>query len=122
MLVTRRQLFGLAAGGALLRAQEGQRPVFRVKVDMVVLAFTVTDNRNHYINGLKPSDFKIYEDGILQKLNTFAKSGKPPVDVLENDKIQPLIEDKTKDKPGLDRPDAFVGTNVFILFDTSNFM
>ena len=65
MIITRRELFGLAAGGALLRAQDsGQRPVFRVKVDMVVLAFTVTDNRNHYINGLKPSDFKIYEDGI----------------------------------------------------------
>jgi len=24
--------------------------------------------------------------------------------------------------PGMDRPDAFVGTNVFVLFDTSNFM
>src|SRR5579859_3766188 len=122
MLVTRRQLFGLAAGGALLRAQEGQRPVFRVKVDMVVLAFTVTDNRNHYINGLKPSDFKIYEDGIVQKLNTFAEGGKPPLGVREDGKVQPLIEGRTEGGPGLDRPDAFVGTNVFILFDTSNFM
>src|SRR5579864_5798634 len=123
MLVTRRQLFGIAAGGALLRAQEGgQRPVFRVKVDMVVLAFTVTDNRNKYINGLKPSDFKIYEDGILQKLNTFAEGGKPPLGVLEDGKVQPLIEGKTAGGTGLDRPDAFVGTNVFILFDTSNFM
>lgn len=123
MIITRRELFGLAAGGALLRAQDsGQRPVFRVKVDMVVLAFTVTDNRNHYINGLKPSDFKIYEDGILQKLNTFAEGGKPPVGVLADGRVQPLVEGKTEGAPGLDRPDAFVGTNVFILFDTSNFM
>lgn len=123
MIITRRELLGMAAGGALLRAQEGgQRPVFRVKVDMVVLAFTVTDNRNNYINGLKPSDFRIYEDGILQKLNTFAEGGKPPLGVLEGGKTQPLTENKVEGGPGLDRPDAFVGTNVFILFDTSNFM
>jgi VWFA-related protein len=123
MIITRRELLGMAAGGALLSAQEGgQRPVFRVKVDMVVLAFTVTDNRNNYINGLKPADFKIYEDGILQKLNTFAEGGKPPLGVLENGKTQPLTDSKTEGGPGLDRPDAFVGTNVFILFDTSNFM
>ena len=116
----------MAAGGALLRAQEGgQRPVFRVKVDMVVLAFTVTDSRNHYINGLKPADFKIYEDGILQKLNTFAEGGQAPVGVLDGGKVQPLVDGKAPgapDAPGLDRPDAFVGTNVFVLFDTSNFM
>jgi len=118
-------LFGITAGGLLLRAQEaGQRPVFRVKVDMVVLAFTVTDNRNHYVNDLKPSDLRIYEDGILQKLNTFAEGGKPPVGVLDGGKTQPLVDGKlvTEGGPGLDRPDAFVGTNVFILFDTSNFM
>ena len=124
MIFTRRELFGVAAGGALLRAQEtGQRPVFRVKVDMVVLAFTVTDSRGHYINGLKPSDFRIYEDGILQKLNTFAEGAKPPVGVTEDGKAQPLLEAKQGEGgPGLDRPDAFVGTNVFVLFDTSNFM
>jgi VWFA-related protein len=123
MIFSRRELFGLAAGGALLRAQEGgQRPVFRVKVDMVVLAFTVTDNKNHYINGLKPGDFRILEDGIPQKLNTFAEGGKPPVGVLGDGKVQPLIEGKIEGGTGLDRPDAFVGTNVFVLFDTSNFM
>jgi len=107
----------------LLRAQEGgQRPVFRVKVDMVVLSFTVTDNRNHYINGLKPADFRIYEDGILQKMNTFAEGARPPLSVSEDGKTQPLIEGQQASGTGLDRPDAFVGTNVFLLFDTSNFM
>jgi len=124
MIISRRELFGLAAGGALLRAQEGgQRPVFRVKVDLVVLSFTVTDNKNHYVNDLKPSDVRIYEDGILQKLNTFAAGAKPPLLVTEDGKTQPLVETAAKESgPGLDRPEAFVGTNVFVLFDTSNFM
>jgi VWFA-related protein len=34
----------------------------------------------------------------------------------------PMVEAKKEDLPGMDRPDAFVGTNVFVLFDTSNFM
>ena len=127
MIITRRDLFGLAAGAGILRAQEGgQRPVFRIKVDMVVLNFTVTDNKNRYVNGLKPGDFHIYEDGILQKLNTFGEGGKPPVAVNEDGSTRPLLEAQTnsteKSPAGLDRPDAFVGTNVFVLFDTSNFM
>jgi Ca-activated chloride channel family protein len=123
MIISRRELFGLTAGGVLLRAQDGgQRPVFRVKVDMVVLAFTVTDNKNHYINGLKPTDVRIYEDGILQKLNTFAEGARPPVAIGEDGKIQQLVEGQKDPSTGLERPDAFVGTNVFVLFDTSNFM
>ena len=124
MNVSRREILGLAAG-ALLRAQEGQRPVFRIKVELVVLSFTVTDSRNHYINGLMPSDFRIYEDGILQKMNTFAEGAKPPVAVTEDGKVRPLVEsiqETGSSTPGLDRPDALVGTNVFVLFDTSNFM
>ena len=122
--ISRRGFLGLAGAG-LLGAQEGQRPVFRVKVDMVVLSFTVTDSRNRYINGLKPSDFRIFEDGIPQKMSTFAEGTKPPLQVLENGATRPLIETPAQElagKTGLDRPDAFVGTNVFVLFDTSNFM
>jgi Ca-activated chloride channel homolog len=123
MNISRRELFGLTASGVLLRAQDaGQRPVFRVKVDMVVLSFTVTDNRNHYINGLKPADFRIYEDGILQKMNTFAEGARAPLSVAEDGKAVPLVEAQKGTGVGLDRPDAFVGTNVFLLFDTSNFM
>ena len=61
-------LIGLVA---LAIAQD--RPTFRVKVDMVVLSFQVQDSKNHYINGLKHSDFRIYEDGILQRVSTFAE-------------------------------------------------
>jgi len=118
----------MCAGGplgvSLLEAQQGQGPIFRIKVDMVVLSFQVTDSRNHYINGLKPSDFRIYEDGILQRVSTFAEGAKAPVQIAEDGSTRPLVEARQDPAapPGMDRPDAFVGTNVFILFDTSNFM
>jgi Ca-activated chloride channel family protein len=112
----------MVGGATLLSAQEGRLPVFRIKVDMVVLSFQVTDSKNHYINGLKPSDFRIYEDGILQKVATFAEGANAPLSVAEDGSTHPLIEAKKDALPGMDRPDAFIGTNVFVLFDTSNFM
>jgi VWFA-related protein len=113
----------MTAGGALVRAQDsGQRPIFRVKVDMVVLSFQVTDNKGHYINGLKPTDFRILEDGILQRIATFSEGAKAPLAVSEDGATRPLLESNRDTLPGMERPDAFVGTNVFVLFDTSNFM
>jgi hypothetical protein len=51
---------GLASAG-WIEGQDNQRPtVFKVKVDMVVLSFTVTDSHGKYINGLKPTDFRIF--------------------------------------------------------------
>jgi Ca-activated chloride channel homolog len=51
---------------------------------------------------------------------------KPPVAVLEDGSTQPLIGAGASEgsfKPGVDpRADAFAGTNVFVLFDTSNYM
>ena len=103
---------------ALAMAQD--RPTFRVKVDMVVLSFTITDNKGHYINGLKPKDFRILEDGIPQKLNTFADGDKPPMNVTADGTLQPMQVSEAGKVEG--RPDAFVGTNVFLLYDTSNYM
>ncbi len=115
----------LAGGALLVWAQDGKVAVFKSKVDLVVLSFTVTDSRGHYITNLKPSDFKISEDGIVQKLSTFAEGSKPPMEVLADGSMRPLVkgEEGLAGKPGLDAgSDAFVGTNVFVLFDTSNFM
>ncbi len=115
-------LAGIAC--ALVAAgQEGQRPVFRVKVDMVVLSFQITDNKGHYINGLKPKDFKIFEDGIEQKIATFAEGNRPPMQVEADGATKPLVaEPDAKGTTVESRADAFVGTNVFVLFDTSNYM
>ena len=96
------------------------RPVFRVKVDMVVLSFTITDNKGKYVNGLKPRDLKVLEDGISQKIATFAEGNKPPVQLAEDGSMKPITLSAAGMVDG--RSDAFVGTNVFVLFDTSNYM
>ena len=119
---------GFIVSGASVWLWAQERPTFRIKVDMVVLSFTVTDSKGHYINGLKPSDFKILEDGIPQKINTFGEGNKAPVQVLEDGKIRPLLATAgttpgdSEVKATEVRSDAFVGTNVFVLFDTSNYM
>jgi Ca-activated chloride channel family protein len=119
--------FGLVFGGFWLLAQDPPVPkaTFKSKVDLVVLSFTVTDSKGRYVNNLKPSDFKITEDSIKEKLSTFAEGDKPAMQVMEDGTLKPMIrqEDASGAKPGLEGPvDAFVGTNVFVLFDTSNFM
>jgi Ca-activated chloride channel homolog len=112
----------VAVSAALLFAQEAERPVFRVKVDMVVLTFTVTDSRGRYVNGLKPGDFRILEDGISQKIVTFAEGSNPALQVLADGSTRPMVLPEAA-APGTDRPaDPLVGTNVFVLFDTSNYM
>jgi Ca-activated chloride channel homolog len=120
-------MIGLAGGG--LRAQERPGTVFRVKVDMVVLSFTVTDSKGRYVTGLKPSEFRILEDGIGQKIGTFAEGSKPPVEILPDGSTRPmLVQVRGEDAPAAEGPaiagsgNAFVGTNVFVLFDTSNYM
>src|SRR5882724_2893706 len=126
MNITRRGFLGATAAGGLLHAQDGgssgQRPIFRVEVGMVVLSFQVTDNKGHYVNGLKPSDFRIYEDGILQSISTYAEGAKAPMAVEADGSMHPLLQAKKDALPGMERPDEFIGTNVFVLFDTSNFM
>jgi VWFA-related protein len=123
MNMTRRGFIGAGVGGALF-AQDAQHAMLHLKVDvnMVVLSFQVTDSKNHYVNGLKPADFKIYEDGILQRISTFAEGASTPMAVSPDGSTRPMVEAKKEEAPGMDRPDAFVGTNVFVLFDTSNFM
>ena len=120
MTLSRRGFIGAAAGGLVLRAQD--RPIYKVKVDMVVLSFQVTDSKNKYINGLKFNDFRIYEDNILQRISTFAEGASAPLAIAADGTTRPLLDSKADTLPGMDQPDAFVGTNVFVLFDTSNFM
>ncbi len=101
-------------------AMAQDRPTFRVKVDLVVLSFTITDNKGHYINGLQPKDFRILEDGIPQKLSSFAEGNKPPLEVMADGSLRPMQVSEQGKVEG--RPDAVIGTNVFVLFDTSNYM
>ncbi len=108
---------------ALALAQD--RPTFKVKVDMVVLSFQITDSKGHYVNGLKPKDFKILEDGITQKINTFAEGNQAPVSIAEDGTVKTVVvpagsvaEAETPEA----RAETLLGTSVFVLFDTSNYM
>jgi Ca-activated chloride channel family protein len=122
----------IAVGAAFwVHAQDQDQTTFHIKVELVVLSFTVTDQKGKYVNGLRPTDFKIYEDDIPQKVATFAEGTRAPVQVLENGQTRPLpvagagtARNGIPPGPGVVdlRSDAMSGTNVFILFDTSNYM
>ena len=44
---------------------------------MVQLNVAVTDKKGNYITGLRPKDFAIAEDGIVEKVATFAEGNEP---------------------------------------------
>jgi Ca-activated chloride channel homolog len=119
------------SGGLWTHAQDADQTTFRVKVDMVVLGFTVTDQKGKYVNGLKPNDFKVYEDEIPEKISTFAEGNHAPLQVLETGEVRPIHGNAGGvTGPGGIPPSPEVinlradsaGTNVFVLFDTSNYM
>jgi len=83
--------------------QNGDSAFYRVNVNLVVLTFSVTDAKGNSISGLKPSDVRIFEDGNPQKIASFAEGSKPAVHLLSSGPTS-------------------AGTNVFILFDTSDRM
>src|SRR5476651_797945 len=116
-----------AGGGIWLFAQEAARtPVFKSRVDLVVLSFTVTDNKGKYVNGLKPADFRIMEDGIKEKLATFSEGNRPAMQILDDGTLKPSSGpaegERVATVPVPGPTGDFTGTNVFVLFDTSNFM
>src|SRR5579871_5412732 len=100
-----RTAVGLAILVALAAAQD--RPTFRVKVDMVVLSFTITDSKGKYVNGLKPKDFRISEDMIPQKLNSFSEGNKPPVQINPDGTTQTIVVDANNAEGARQSSDAF---------------
>jgi Ca-activated chloride channel family protein len=105
-------------------AQES--PNFHVIVNMVQLNVAVTDKKGNYITGLHPSDFAILEDGIVEKAATFAEGDEPARSLSE------FAEASSTDASGAAKrstdgaPQTFAelvrGANVFVLFDTSDYM
>jgi Ca-activated chloride channel homolog len=113
--------------------------IIRVVVSMVQLNVAVTDNKGNYVTTLRPSDFVVTEDGIPQKVATFEEGNEGPQNLLEaaENSSHPLAglgaaqsEHRRNDDPrggaqsGTLESIASVvsGSNVFILFDTSNYM
>jgi VWFA-related protein len=99
----------------------------RVSVVLVQLNVAVTDNKGNYISGLKPEDFAITEDKIPEKPATFEEGNGPTHRLME---IRPsdaksltqVSETASADQDSPDGSKKFAGANVFILFDTSNYM
>ena len=61
--------------GREMVAQEN--PDIHVVVNMVQLNVAVTDKKGNYVTALKPEDFQILEDGIVEKPATFAEGNGP---------------------------------------------
>jgi Ca-activated chloride channel homolog len=115
-----------------------------VVVNLVQLNVAVTDTRGNYVTGLRPSDFAITEDGITENIATFEEGNGPTTRLAEltaeegkpgaSESASALGRTHMGDSASLssspsssgDSPDtlgsAVAGANVFILFDTSNYM
>jgi VWFA-related protein len=119
---------GLCLGyGIGVDAQEN--PDFHVVVNLVQLNVAVTDKNGKYVTGLRPNDFSVVEDGIAEKIATFAEGDEPalnPMESAEADGSPEASGDLSKGSSSADPRHALdslvAGANVFVLFDTSNYM
>jgi Ca-activated chloride channel family protein len=111
-------------------AQESVDPHIHVVVDMVQLNIAVTDNKGNYVSGLRPQDFAIAEDGIAQKIATFGIGNEPTrrigeVAASQGERLTPAADpqrDVGQRVSAEDLSALVAGANVFVLFDTSNYM
>ena len=110
-----------------IEAQES--PNFHVVVNMVQLNVAVTDRRGNYITGLRPKDFAILEDGIVEKAATFAEGDEPARNLSEfaeqDSSVAPAGGLAVHSSDGVSAGDfasLVSGANVFVLFDTSDYM
>src|ERR1700752_793898 len=118
-------LFSVLLTGGTTGTDAQESPDLHVVVNMVQLNVAVTDKKGNYITGLQPSDFAIVEDGILEKAATFAEGDGPARSLSE------FADASSADPTGVKRatdgtPQTFAdlvrGANVFVLFDTSDYM
>ena len=133
---------GLFSGfGTLVVAQDNALHI-RVNVNLVQLDVAVTDSKGNYITGLRPQDFVITEDKITEKAAFFGEGNEAARSVAEpSPSVPPRASAPSGSKPLAESitqparsfsaaatdPPATIGSitagaNVFILFDTSNYM
>jgi len=118
----------LIAGAPQFAAQD-ESTHLRVTVNLVQLNVAVTDRKGDYVGGLKPEDFEITEDRIPEKISSFEEGNGSVRTVNQSHGAQGSGDDAsptegspqgTHGAPGLSA--AAAGADVFILFDTSNYM
>ena len=113
-------------------AAQDSGPHIHVTVNLVQLNVAVTDKNGNYITGLRPESFAIAEDGIPEKLATFAEGNGPTralFEIAQGDAKQGKEPDSTDTSASnvpaggpITLAQLVSGANVFILFDTSNYM
>ncbi len=106
----------------------------RVNVVLVQLNVAVTDDKGRYVTGLRPQDFTVTEDKLPQKISTFEESsvsGQTEMETSSRDQGHPSTGTQEGSEPESQRPTAdpagvtishVTEDNVFVLFDTSNYM
>ena len=109
-------------------SQDNGASAIRVFVSMVQLNVAVIDSKGNYVTGLRPSDFVISEDGISQSVATFEEGNEssqvvpdspPPAATADQ---HPAARANAQPDPPETTTSLENGANVFILFDTSNYM
>jgi Ca-activated chloride channel family protein len=133
-------------GGRATGAQDNSANI-RVNVDLVQLNVAVTDNKGNYISGLGPESFSITEDKIPERIATFEEGNEPARQVsptggaaagkqaaASTQSTVRATEAVASVEPGgqphpakagedvASMPSQLAGANVFVLFDTSNYM
>ena len=107
--------------GQLSLAPQDDPMRLRMNVVLVQLNVAVTDSHGNYVTGLRPQDFSVTEDNIPQNVSTFEESrgygrdgdGDGPWrtrQCAEIRRVRSMRIPKTTE------------ANMFILFDTSNYM
>ncbi len=117
-------LLSLILAVAVARTVQAQEnPDIHVVVNMVQLNIAVTDKKGNYVTGLRPEDFVILEDGMTEKAATFSEGDGPTRSVDEIAQAVPAVS-SSPDSNGASQGFAseINGANVFILFDTSDYM
>jgi VWFA-related protein len=111
----------LSSGGSRSRAQNEASSI-KVNVVLVQLNVAVTDRKGNYVGGLMPEDFEITEDKIPEKLATFEEGNEPTRRLIGGSGPDATSSTTTAAELVRSADAPVTGANVFILFDTSNYM
>ncbi|MGB8030889.1 MAG: VWA domain-containing protein [Terracidiphilus sp.] len=142
----------LLVAGEPRSAAQDKGTHLRVTVNLVQLNVAVTDSKGNYIHGLGPENFEITEDKIPQRIATFEEGNGPAVRPRQSHESTSPDEASgagqatpgaapaaapdatpsgTAGEAAVEAPDrisaaamasTMTGANIFILFDTSNYM
>jgi Ca-activated chloride channel homolog len=100
----------------------------RMNVVLVQLNVAVTDHKGNYVSGLRPEDFEVTEDKISEKISTFEEGNGSIRQTAEGHTLQGAGDAAAASDAGSAvnslkaMNSALSGANIFILFDTSNYM